>query len=757
MAVTFGAPVKTNFVNGTSTALALSGVTSGQPIVVVFFNASHAAGPTGISDNFSTPYTWTQVDSDSGATSNVTTYIGTGGAGTSGTVTLTNVSGYVASVATPCIGATTASGLSAIDVHGITTGTTGTIPSVSLTPSVSGEGAIYAVLPPYQLVGFPGSPWVNTEPTLTGNVQACSSSYASPSSGTALTTSWAAASSGTYVTAGLIVRIAPTVPGAPTIGTATAGDTQSTVTWTAPGSNGGASITGYTITPYIGASAQSATTVGNVLTYSVTGLTDGTAYTFEVAAINSVGTGSNSGASNSVTPFHTYTGNTGSLVGTFGATGSGRVVVSGTGSMAGTFGGASAGLVVLNPTGSLVGTFGAQATGLVVLNGTGSLVGTFGAQATGIPFTGVGVGSMNGTFGGVAAGLINISGTGSLVGTFGAQAVGVQTWHASGSLVGAFGAFANAIPGPGALLAPAVSALAGCDEKTPIITISVLLNINSLFGAFSIGVTLLRNDGTYVIGASPLDPLIVLSTAPAVTIVDEAAPYGLPTTYIATSTILGGLGGGAISPPSIPSLPITMGQAPDTADLYGRMGWAHDEDTGGVLEQWLSGVGQLIQTVDNLCRDGEDANDNPAPGWSQVLDINRAPNYVLPWLAQFLGVRLDPSLRDDQMRAQIENPAGFARGTPGYITAAANQYLIPGWTITLHERDTSPYHLLIDVPQAGLAGVGSYRSIWSEYPTYAAVQSAFATYADVWFLDFEIISAIDATIPAGLRYQISFV
>jgi hypothetical protein len=364
---------------------------------------------------------------------------------------------------------------------------------------------------------------------------------------------------------------------------------------------------------------------------------------------------------------------------------------------------------------------------------------------------------MNGTFGGVAAGLINISGTGSLVGTFGAQAVGVQTWHASGSLVGAFGAFANAIPGPGALLAPAVSALAGCDEKTPIITISVLLNINSLFGAFSIGVTLLRNDGTYVIGASPLDPLIVLSTAPAVTIVDEAAPYGLPTTYIATSTILGGPGGGAISPPSIPSLPITMGQAPDTADLYGRMGWAHDEDTGGVLEQWLSGVGQLIQTVDNLCRDGEDANDNPAPGWSQVLDVNRAPTYVLPWLAQFVGVRLDPSLRDDQMRAQIENPAGFARGTPGYIIAAANAYLIPGWTIVLHERDTSPYHLLIDVPQAGLAGIGSYESVWQENSTYTAIIANFATYKSIWFLDSEIIDAIDATIPAGIIYVLSFV
>ena len=95
---------------------------------------------------------------------------------------------------------------------------------------------------------------------------------------------------------------ASTAPGAPTIGTAVAGAGQATVNWTAPTSDGGESITGYTITPYIGTTAQTAVTVGVVTTDQVTGLTDGTAYTFTVAATNGVGTGSASAQSNAVTP-----------------------------------------------------------------------------------------------------------------------------------------------------------------------------------------------------------------------------------------------------------------------------------------------------------------------------------------------------------------------------------------------------------------------------------------------------------------------
>jgi Ca2+-binding RTX toxin-like protein len=95
-----------------------------------------------------------------------------------------------------------------------------------------------------------------------------------------------------------------TAPGAPTIGTATAGNAQATLTWTAPASNGGSAITGYTVTILNAANVTLGTrlSAGTGTSLVVTALTNGQAVHFRVAATNSVGTGGQSGDSNVVTP-----------------------------------------------------------------------------------------------------------------------------------------------------------------------------------------------------------------------------------------------------------------------------------------------------------------------------------------------------------------------------------------------------------------------------------------------------------------------
>ena len=101
-----------------------------------------------------------------------------------------------------------------------------------------------------------------------------------------------------------ITAAAPTAPAAPTVVTATPGNGSAGVSWTAP-ANGGSPITAYTVTPYVGATAQVPSTITGTppaTTMTITGLTNGTAYTFTVTATNGVGTGPASAPSNAVTP-----------------------------------------------------------------------------------------------------------------------------------------------------------------------------------------------------------------------------------------------------------------------------------------------------------------------------------------------------------------------------------------------------------------------------------------------------------------------
>ncbi|MGA9860424.1 MAG: DUF4082 domain-containing protein [Solirubrobacteraceae bacterium] len=187
---------------------------------------------------------------------------------------------------------------------GQVTGVTATAGKLAATVSwtaPTGGGATSYIVTPY--VGTTAQ----TPTTVTGNPPVTSTTITGLQQGVAYTfTVQAANAQGTGpVSAGSnsITPQGPTPPSAPTGVTATPASGQALVNWTPPANNGNP-ISSYTITPYIAGTAQAPTQVnnGSATSATVTGLTNGTGYTFTVAATNSLGTGLASSLTNAATP-----------------------------------------------------------------------------------------------------------------------------------------------------------------------------------------------------------------------------------------------------------------------------------------------------------------------------------------------------------------------------------------------------------------------------------------------------------------------
>lgn len=134
--------------------------------------------------------------------------------------------------------------------------------------------------------------------TITSVPSSTSFTFAQTAADLASTNAVAEAARGAYV-----FEPSGVEPGAPTISSAVAGNAQVVLAWSA-GTSGTSSITDYVI--QYSQNGGSWTTyndgVGTSTNRTVTGLSNGDAYRFKVAAVNAVGTGLYSSASSAVTP-----------------------------------------------------------------------------------------------------------------------------------------------------------------------------------------------------------------------------------------------------------------------------------------------------------------------------------------------------------------------------------------------------------------------------------------------------------------------
>lgn len=88
---------------------------------------------------------------------------------------------------------------------------------------------------------------------------------------------------------------------------------------------------------------------------------------------------------------------------------------------------------------------------------------------------------------------------------------------------------------------------------------------------------------------------------------------------------------------------------------------------------------------------------DPLPPAAPLMDPAPAPDWALPWVGQLVGVRLPRGATAEQARTLIRDVAGFSRGTPAALAAAAAATLTGNQVVIFRERDSSaadpPYAL----------------------------------------------------------------
>lgn len=107
-----------------------------------------------------------------------------------------------------------------------------------------------------------------------------------------------------------------------------------------------------------------------------------------------------------------------------------------------------------------------------------------------------------------------------------------------------------------------------------------------------------------------------------------------------------------------------------------------EEDNNYALLIFLGALGQMLQDLDYLAH----APDADSPVWFNLLDLDAIPDAALPWLGQFVGIRVNTAFTAAAQRQQIRNHQTWTRGSIAAIQAAIRPTLTGTQTITITER-----------------------------------------------------------------------
>lgn len=129
------------------------------------------------------------------------------------------------------------------------------------------------------------------------------------------------------------------------------------------------------------------------------------------------------------------------------------------------------------------------------------------------------------------------------------------------------------------------------------------------------------------------------------------------------------------------------------------------------LAKFLAGIGTGFQQVEDYGRAQGDI-----PGWASLMDPDLCPPEALGWLAQFVGVTLQPGLSDSAQRAWVKSTDGWFRGTRNAIIAAAQHTLTGQQRVVFRERDGAAHGISASPDYAYVLSIWTY-SVETPNPT----------------------------------------
>lgn len=156
------------------------------------------------------------------------------------------------------------------------------------------------------------------------------------------------------------------------------------------------------------------------------------------------------------------------------------------------------------------------------------------------------------------------------------------------------------------------------------------------------------------------------------------------------------------------------------------------------LETFTQVLMSPIEGVYEIVREREDGT----PGWAIAVDPDNAPAEVLAWLSQFPGVVITPEMSAAQIRLEIKEPTGWARGRLNSIKVAAG-------------RGLTGTRLVIVRPRFPEVGIHYIRTLLSETPDPARTEATIRAALPAWeVLDYEAINGVTvADVAASTKWE----